>query len=443
MNRNPWYYWTADNQKTEWPEGAPLPAGADLQKKAFLEQFTKAVWERRWAIYNASVNAIGTDMLDYPPVDNFVSLMRDTVKPKDDEYWEVAAGTDVQHYRFYRDLQEAILGDEEGMDTWARKPNRAMWIYCLKQEYILDNSEFTGPDAIWWIWCDVLYDPALCWDNRSDFLEWCGLNRQGLTRKTPEGTYQGFIEAGDYIGPWIFEEMRKCIAQLNRVAFPHWFMGKCFTEWCYKGVNNNDQSSPWCENQSYQVLSCSEKVALLQARLISVSCGHVDEFMSNWYGFVMSNFLHSSVGIWMEIIDYGELSCGTPPNEWTFNALWIAASKSSTKIEWKRVYPDEMTPLTKNHIVYAMTNDRFSDFWVGGDVHKLTDAAELPWNGEKFKNRIASQHDTDEFSVTHGENLYHCNACGYTILSKGGVTMSGRGCEYYLTVITDWEFTNG
>lgn len=195
---NNWKYWNRNGQSVEWAHGDALPAGADLLRAEFLNQFVTAINER---------HAVASSVCGVKQLSRIAPILP-TVYPMA----EIVAGDDItradaaEHQPY-----NTILGMQRSINTLAALSDVAFtfrkWIYDGG-----NTPEFSGSPHDFDLSVSRLNALCSLADTAPDV---------GFRRSTDGAVFSaGLMTRGDIVGPWIFADMRAVLHVLR------WFADK-------------------------------------------------------------------------------------------------------------------------------------------------------------------------------------------------------------------------
>ncbi len=247
---NNWKYWDANGAEQTWAVGAALPAGADMFKVEFLNQFVDAINER----HDLAVVVFGYSPITAAGAVPTTHIMG-SISPG--AYITSAADPTTPPYSTLRGMQRAIKEVLEMGHTWKR------WMYN-------DGDEPTFTTG---------YDQFDLEASRVNIL--CGFDDIapdiGFRRSADGASFSaGEIQVGDIIGGWIFEDMRKVLGLM------HWFGNAAVASLSYVfqggAVNTQACSASKLSGEDPIPWSCAYNTGLSGYILYAVSSGDGDSY---------------------------------------------------------------------------------------------------------------------------------------------------------------------
>ena len=160
LNNNQWKYWD-DAGQHDWTTGDPLPNGADLSNKQFLQQFRNAIRERWWMAFST-----------------------DVVSPDEFSGADISEAAEEATYKTIYHWQTAVIS-------------------TLCAGFIPVN--FGGQTYTYY--------------SESSLYSACGITGLRRTNTAPGDFAYGTIQDGDIIGPWLFEDLQNLFSKLIWLNF--------------------------------------------------------------------------------------------------------------------------------------------------------------------------------------------------------------------------------
>jgi hypothetical protein len=226
---NNWKYWDSNGNPQTWGVGASLPAGADLFRAEFLNQFVDAINER----HDLAVVVFGYSPITAAGAVPTTHIMGDISAGDDIAY---ANDDESQPYKTILGMQRATNELLAMGHTWKR------WMYD-------DGSEpriTTGYDQFD---LDASRINSIC--GFSDITPKIGFRRSADNVSFSAGE----LQRGDIVGPWIFEDLRAVLGLM------HWFGnalmgslsysaqgGSVNVEACSRRKLSSEDPEPWTCN---------------------------------------------------------------------------------------------------------------------------------------------------------------------------------------------------